>query len=223
MLIRHIAFALVLAMPGAGSATAQLSCPRPPEPSVQLDFKQPGPMIETRRLAELQRMSREGLGEHDQALGLYKTELRTALAIKYATTTAAVQACLVLREAVIEVEFADRRIYLAQELPRGSCQYDVTLAHEQLHARIDDTVLARELPKLKESLHKAATEVGSIGPVPVRDLGSYRDDLNERLQRVFERELDRIAQIRRREQARIDTPESYKRESERCPGGLAVR
>ena len=50
----------------------------------------------------------------------------------------------------------------------------------------------------------------------------YRDDYGERMQRVFRREVDRIGATRRREQSAIDTAESYKREAERCPGGLAV-
>ena len=98
----------------------------------------------------------------------------------------------------------------------------MTLAHEQLHARIDETVLARELPKLKAAIARAAEENGWVAPVRAADVDSHRDDYSERLQRVFRREIDRIGAIRRREQSQIDTPESYKREAERCPGGLAI-
>ena len=213
---------LVLAAPAAAPAAAQNQCPRPAEPVVRLDIKQPKPALGTAPTTELRRMSRDGLGEHEQALGLYKSELRAGLQLQYSITTQGAQACLGLREATIDVELADRRILLARELQRGTCRYDVTLAHEQLHARIDETVLARELPKLKAAIARAAEENGWVVPVRAADVESYRDDYSERLQRVFRREVDRIGAIRRREQSQIDTPESYKREAERCPGGLAI-
>jgi hypothetical protein len=192
------------------------------EPAVRLELKQPKPTLGTSPMAELRRMSRDGLGEHDQALGIYKSELRTGLQLQYGITTQGTHACLGLREVAIDIEFVDRTILLARELQRGTCRYDVTLAHEQLHARIDETVLGRELPKLKAAIAREAADIGVVGPLRERDVDSYRDDFSERLQRVFRREIDRIGQIRRREQSQIDTPEAYKREAERCPGGLAL-
>jgi hypothetical protein len=219
--VRGIAFVLIAS--AAAPAAAQRSCPTPGEPTVRLEFRQPKPALDTMRMLELRRMSREGLGEHDQALGLYKNELRTALRVDYAVTTRGDMSCVALREVTVEAEYSDRRIYLARELQPGTCQYDVTLAHEHQHARIDDTVFGRELPKLKQALARAAEEVGVTGPIRPRDVESYRGDINERLERIFQRELNRIGQIRRREQSQIDTPESYRRESERCPGGIAVK
>lgn len=219
---RTAAAVLAVAALPVAEAAAQTRCPGPAEPSVRLDLRQPIPVLGTAPMAELRRMSREGLGEHDQALGLYRSELRTGLQLQYAVTTLGSQACLGLREAAIDIEFVDRRILLARELQRGTCRYDVTLAHERLHARIDETVLARELPKLKAAIARAAEENGAVGPVRASDIESYRDDYSERLQRVFRREIERIGAVRRREQAQIDTPEAYKREAERCPGGLAI-
>lgn len=221
-LVRIIFACLALATLPAAPVAAQGRCPSPAAPSVRLDLKQPKPALGTAPMAELRRMSREGLGEHEQALGLYKSELRAGLQLQYRITSQGAQACIGLREAAIDVELADRRILLARELQRGTCRYDVTLAHEQLHARIDETVLARELPKLKAAIARAAEENGWVAPVRAADVDSHRDDYSERLQRVFRREIDRIGAIRRREQSQIDTPESYKREAERCPGGLAI-
>jgi hypothetical protein len=220
---RRIASAcFALAALSTGSAAAQTRCAPAPEPSIRLELKQPKPALGTASMAELRQMSRDGLGEHEQALGLYKGELRAGLRLQFSNTTHGGQACLVLREASIEVELADRRILLARELKRGTCRYDVTLAHEQLHARIDDTMLARELPKMKVAIARAAQENGAVGPIRAVDVDSYREDYGERLQRVFRREVERIGGVRRHEQSQIDTPESYKREAERCPGGLAV-
>lgn len=210
---------LLSAVPAAG----QPSCPQPGDVAVRLDFRQPKPVLERIRIAELRQMSSQELSEHEQALGLYKTELRTALRIQFAMTSNGDMACIGTREVTIEAEYADRRIYVAQELQASSCQYDVTLAHEQHHAGIDDTVLGRELPKLKQTITRIAEDIGSVGPIRTRDVEAYRAEIGDRLQRVFEREIDRIGQIRRREQSQIDTPESYRRESERCPGGLAVK
>ena len=189
---------------------------------MRVELKQPKPAMGAASMAELRQMSREGLGDHEQALGIYQSELRAGLQLQFSTSVHGGQACLALREAAIEVELADRRILLARELKRGTCRYDVTLAHEQLHARIDETLLARELPKMKAAIARAVQENGAVGPIRAADVDSYRDDYGERMQRVFRREVDRIGATRRREQSAIDTAESYKREAERCPGGLAV-
>jgi hypothetical protein len=219
---RTVVACLMVAVQHAAPVAAQPRCPRMAEPAVRLELKQPKPVLGTLPMAELRRMSRDGLGEHDQALGLYKAELRTGLQLQYSVATLGAQACLGLREAVIDVEFVDRRIFLARELQRGTCRYDVTLAHEQRHARIDDVLLARELPNLKAAIAREAADNGATGPVRVSDVDSYREDFSERLQRVFRHELDRIGRIRRHEQSQIDTPDAYRREAERCPGGLAL-
>ena len=163
-------------------------------------------------------MAREGLGEHERLLGLYKAEFRSVLRSQFAMRDDGKSGCLGLREIAIDVQITDRRIYRAGEPPRGTCRYDTTLAHEQQHARIDDAILARELPMLKEALARAAAENGAVGPVPIGDLAAHRDDIGERMQRAMRQELSRINEVRRREQGAIDTPESYRRDAARCPG-----
>lgn len=209
----------------APAAASAQDCPKPSDPVVDLNFRQPKPTFDaTHSVAELRSMSHQALSEHDQALGLYRTELRSALKVDYqATTTKHDHVCLAVRRATVEIEYADRVIHLARELQRGTCPYEVTLAHEQKHAGIDDRVLGRELPKLQSALSRAILDTGMVGPVTQRNAAAYRDDLFERIQRVFRDELERIERIRRGEQASIDTPAAYRRESERCPGGLAVK
>jgi hypothetical protein len=214
---------LLLALAFTAPAWAQRLCSGLGEPSVGLDFNKPEPTLDTRRLVDMRTMSRAGLGEHEQALGLYKAELRTGLRIEYAMQAQGRLACIGIRRAVVVAEFTDRKIYMARELQPESCRHKVTLEHEREHARIDDMVLGNELPKVTEMIARAVREIGVVGPLAAENLDAYREDIKDRLERVFQGELDRIAQIRRREQSRIDTPESYKKEAERCPGGLTVR
>src|SRR5688572_29382552 len=121
---RRIASAcFALATLSTGSAVAQVRCAPAPEPSIRLELKEPKPALGTASMAELRRMSRDGLGVHEQALGLYKGELRAGLRLQFSSTAHGGQTCLALREAAIEVELADRRILLARELKRGTCRY----------------------------------------------------------------------------------------------------
>jgi hypothetical protein len=200
----------------AAPAAAQLRC-TVGEPAVRLDVSAPPPALDTMPLADLRRMSRD-LGEHMQTLGLYKAELHAEMGMEFTTAAARGSACIGLRTVTIDVRLAERRIYLARELPRGSCRYETTLAHERQHARIDDTILARELPALKAAIARAAAENAAVGPFPAAELQSHRADIGERLQRAFRHEIDRVHALRRREQGAIDTPDAYRRESERCPG-----
>jgi hypothetical protein len=161
-------------------------------------------------------MSRSGLGEHQEALGLYKVELRTGMRFEYALRGYGPLVCIGIRSAAVRVEFTERKIFLARELRPESCRYAVTLAHEHEHARIDDAVFERELPKLQDAMARAIREIGFMA-APAAEVEANRADIKDRLQRVFQRELDRIGQIRRDKQSKIDTPESYRREAERCP------
>lgn len=194
------------------SAQAQQLCPRLSNPSVTIELHAPAASFDRRRLAGMKVMSRSGLGEHQEALGLYKAELRTGMRFEYALRGYGPLVCIAIRSAAVRVEFTDRKIYLARELQPQSCRYAVTLAHEHEHARIDDAVFERELPKLVQAIR----EIGTIA-VPAAEVEANRADIKDRLERVFQRELGRIGQIRRDEQSRIDTPESYRREAERCP------
>jgi hypothetical protein len=218
--MRAVFFTAVSLFAMAAPASAQARCPAMPEPALRLGFAPSPPVLETRPMAELRRMSREGLGEHEHTLGLYKAELRSAMRLEYAIVNDGKTACVGIREMKVDIHLGERRIYLARELERGGCRHGVTLAHEQQHARIDDAVLARELPKLKQTLARAAADVGVAGPVPAGSVAAHRDDIGERLERVFRHELDRVNETRRREQGALDTPESYRREAARCPEGM---
>lgn len=205
--------AATLLLPGAASAQARCAAV---SPAVRLEFGQPRPTFDTLPLDELRRMSRDE--EHERILGLYKAELRSSLRIEYKTRNDGKSACLALREILIDIQLAERRIYLSRDLKRGTCRYDATLAHEQHHARIDDTIFERELPALKQAITRAALENSVVGPLPLADVVAHRDDVAERLQRVLRHELDRLNELRRQEQGAIDTPEFYRREAARCPG-----
>lgn len=210
---------LTLALTAAATpALAQPRCKAMAEPEIRIDFAQPRPTLDTLPMADLRRLSRDGFGEHEQALGLYKAELHTSMKVEFSTAGDGKVACIGLRVVAVDVQLAERRIYLARELQRGTCRYDATLAHEQQHARIDDVIFARELPIVRAAIARAAAENGVIGPVPAGDLAAHRADIGERMQRVLRHELDRVNELRRREQGAIDTPESYRREAQRCPG-----
>jgi hypothetical protein len=215
-----LAIPLVAMVIGVAPASAQRRCAPLPEPAVQLAFAPSTPAVDTIPMAELRRMSREGLGEHEHTLGLYKAELRSAMRLEYAVADDGKKACVGIRAVKLDIQLADRRIYLARELERGGCRHGVTLAHEQQHARIDDTVFARELPKLKQALARAAADIGLAGPLPSGSVAAHRDDMGERIERVFRHEVERINETRRREQGALDTPESYRREAARCADGM---
>lgn len=201
----------------ATPAAAQRRCAAA-APAVRLDFSPSRPALGTMPLDELRRLSRAGLGDHAQTLGLYKAELHPSMSLDFAISQDGNSACIALRHVTLDVRFAERRIFIARELKRGSCRHDTTLAHEERHAQIDDTILARELPRLKQAVARAAAENGAAGPFAPAQLQVHRDDIGERLQRIFRQEIDRIGELRRAEQGTIDTPDSYRRDSERCPG-----
>lgn len=204
------------------AARADDGCPREVDPVVRLDFENRDPVVSTHRgVADLRAMGHPS--DHDVALGLYVTELKTGLQVAYQTVRRGATACLWISEAVIHVAFPARTIYIARELERGSCGYRVALAHELRHANTDDAVLAGELPRLKHAFAATVGRVGVIGPIDANDLQSRRETVTAELDGALRRQVDRLQEIRRKEQAKLDTPAAYRREAERCPGGLVER
>lgn len=209
-------FAIALA---ADRAAAQ--CAEGPAP-VRLDVDQPEPTLNRQRsIDDLRKLAHSD--PHEVALGLYTGELRTSLKVDFQSTERGDRACLRVSGAHIDVVYTKRMIYLARELARGSCQYNIALEHERRHASIDDTVLARELPRLKRAIADAIARIGAVGPVHPTELDDEREKIAASLQRVMGAEVTRIDSVRRKEQGAIDTPEAYRHEAARCPGGLDVR
>lgn len=114
--------------------------------------------------------------------------------------------------------FQDRRLYVARELPRGSCIHAEVLKHEMKHIAVDEALLKEFIPQVRQRMEAV---VRRIGPVQRRTqqqaMAAIRQPIDaelKRLMRDFTRERDR-------RQTQVDTAEEYDRVSRSCGGELA--
>lgn len=197
-------------------------CPSVPDPEFRLDVKRPAPaIVRQRSSAELRNMSAfEG---HDATLGLYASQLKTSMRLNYQMREQSGTTCLSIADAEITIAYAERTIYVARELQPGTCSYDVTLDHERRHARTDDEVLDSEIPRLKRALIDAVRKIDVVGPIPSKSVAAERDALGRTLQQTLEKATARMEEVRRTAQGKLDTPDAYRRDNARCPGGLRLK
>lgn len=113
--------------------------------------------------------------------------------------------------------YEDRTVYVASELPRGSCIHKEVLDHELRHVAVDDTLLEEFLGKLRPRLEAMIARIGPVYAASQnRAMSVIRGAVDRELEAItrdFSRERDRL-------QATIDTAEEYRRVTNSCDGEL---
>jgi hypothetical protein len=135
--------------------------------------------------------------------GVYRASLRLRVGLRVAE---APNGCLV---PTVQVQAdVQRAIFLASDLTLGSCRYDVVLAHEREHARIDDVLLGDLDGWIAAPLRQALAEPGAL-----RGSGQQ---LAARIQARFDQARLAFQNARQAAQLSIDTPQEYARASRAC-------
>jgi hypothetical protein len=103
-------------------------------------------------------------------------------------------------------------VYVADEYPPDSCEYQVILAHENTHVRFNIETLRDWAPTIQAALVEAARrKFPAIFPRQ-----PTREDLNPYLMANMKAVFDLMNQDMAKRNATIDTPENYARENAKC-------
>ncbi len=122
--------------------------------------------------------------------------------------------CVWLSRAEVSVGFETLTVYLDRAYQEGSCEYAAILAHEMTHVRLDREAVEKYLPQLRRAISKAVRAKPSIRVLGVKR--QARDAYLLYLRRRLEPTLRAMEAERQRENARIDTPESYRAIGDKC-------
>ncbi len=122
--------------------------------------------------------------------------------------------CVWLSSAEVSVGFEALTVYLDRAYQEGSCEYAAILAHEMTHVRLNREIVKKYLPQLRRVIANALQAEPSIRVLGVKR--QARDAYLLYLKRRLERTLRVMEAQRRRKNARIDTPESYRAIREKC-------
>ena len=211
---------ILSALPLAAQAA---SCPAAPYPQVVVNISQEEPQLVTNRnINELKVLSQSDGAADTMSDGLH---VPLGLAVANAQYTVNIKAqiatfnnskaCAALSEVVIDLSFANNVIYVASDLPRGSCIFNNVHAHERQHVAVDHALLQDFSQKIR---YQTSQEAGRIGNITAPTSQAAFDKLSDLLKPSLDRAMQDFMAERARRQARVDSPQEYDRVSRSCNG-----
>ncbi|AKU20266.1 hypothetical protein MJ904_25595 [Massilia sp. MB5] len=115
----------------------------------------------------------------------------------------------------VKLSYAPVRIYVGNEFPKGSCGYDVILAHEMQHMRI----YMDNLPKVEVVVREALLK--RFGDKPLYALSrtaqsALNHEINSGWLPFIKAEMEKVEA----QQAKLDSPAEYERLGKSCNGEI---
>ncbi len=107
-------------------------------------------------------------------------------------------------------------IYLADNLEKDSCRYNIVLRHEQTHQQINKTTLEYYLPIFSASASKIIQNTSPITIDDTKQLEQATKDLTEKYNQKIMPLVDFIKKEIAGEQKKLDNPANYKYENVLC-------
>lgn len=206
--------ALLLAAFLATPAAAQ--CGQPAQPKITVKIED-APAKENRSLSvtELSKIPsasrRTGMEAYDRTLGLTEADYGAKADIDLVTVPDGDgNFCTSARAAEIVLEW-NTVVWIAAQIPPGSCMDKVVSAHEQKHVAIDRQMI----PIARQAIEIALVSVirKSIAGKSVAD--SQRN-LQEQARATVNRAIDIFSVVRMRRQLALDSKEEYDKVSQSC-------
>lgn len=223
--------ALFLALLLPGTAWAENTCPAaaPPEVIVKLDAISPheDTSLNAREIDALYRKgtplpNAPDLKKSGRRIGLTVSSYKGAISMKLAGTYAPRKDvyCLAARKVTYTILYRPT-VYIASDILKIPCRYDVTVAHEKHHQQIFLDTAEDYLPRIKQDIEDFFAESGAVGPVSKKGLERRKKEIMEELKAYLEPTIQAFKEADRKGQHELDTPENYAREDRLCRKGGA--
>jgi len=214
------AFAMLFCAIILPSAANAADCPRARAPVVNLDAKQsPATYDTTRDLAALQKMQIDNSVHRSSnaiTLGAAASRLGIEYQMKFEITRLPTGAyCVAMTQVDVTIAFTGNNIFIARELPSGSCIYREVLAHENRHFNTDLDVIRDWRARMEMNVQSA---VHSIGQVRANSAQAGQTTIQQRLAPILKQQTDALTADRMQRQALVDSPREYERIGQSCNG-----
>jgi len=157
---------------------------------------------------------------HETPVGLTASSLKldSRFEINVKHTAHDVMVCAQISSFSLSFGFDDTTVYLARELPYGSCSYHTVLDHEMKHVQTDQYLVRYYATQFPQLLRDAVREVGVIR-------ASSSEAADNQIRAIISKYMSglgtSLSDVRRKYQAKIDTPEEYERLSKSCNYALS--
>jgi len=220
MIRRLLAAGLIIVASASPALSRELVCSRA-APKITVVVRTTEPTIdETQTRGQLTEQSRHLLTGNAHTLGLYNAVWRMSAQRQLGTLTESnvpqPRACIRLDQVEVTIEIDTRMIFLAKELNPGSCRHAAVLEHERKHQAVDDDVLRRHTPWLRELLARELAGLFTPKPIRARDLNASQTRFVAESDRVINSAWKSINDERERLQREVDTPDEYARVNTAC-------
>ncbi|MHA1153095.1 MAG: hypothetical protein ACTSQ7_10610 [Alphaproteobacteria bacterium] len=200
----------------AASAQATADCPGDPgiDHDIGLKIDIPEPRLHhDLSIAQLDRMAPHG--PRQQVLGLAEAGLEFGWSVRFEWQQRGAGYCFWVRRTELAIRQPSPDIYVAREYRRGSCAYRAILTHERQHMSISRDQINRYLPRLRWVLTSLRIPTGER-PVFVTSAEAAKAEARALMKELAEPLFQEMAQALRAEQAKLDSPASYRRLRKQC-------
>lgn len=110
----------------------------------------------------------------------------------------------------------DPIIYIAKEIKKDTCIYDVTLRHEQTHQQINQSVMEHYLPTIKEHLLNVVKKYPVAATRKIINIEQVSAELTKKYTLASSSIVEEIRKETLKEQSRLDTMEHYTYDESLC-------
>lgn len=121
--------------------------------------------------------------------------------------------CAVLERADLFIGYNNITVYVSNKYPRGSCEYNSILSHENTHVAIFREALFSYENRLRDTFQRTAQ---SIGPIYMRSPQAATNQIKQLLDARLQPVYKQMIRERDRRNAKIDTKTNYRREQSLC-------
>jgi hypothetical protein len=208
-----MAVALAALLASEGATASGLACAAPPV-RISMARGMPPPTIDNSLTQpQLQRLAPHH--HSGRSLGLYRASVNGHFNARIEMRWDEGEACLWVASIALQIEAADRRIWVIRERRPGSCEFDAVLTHERRHQAVDDAVIDAFAPRLEAALARRAAALG-VARVHPSEREAAQKRLLAAVNETFQAEMRALQEERERRQEAVDTPAEYRRVGAAC-------
>jgi len=149
----------------------------------------------------------------NKLLGLAYTQMRTGVGVEVTGYKGARRICVSLGKVVFNFKTITSNIFVARRFKPGTCAYRAVLAHEQKHMKITQKIQAAYTRKI---IKKLTMRANLIQPFYASNLERASKSLINQLTSAIQPLVKGFEAARAQENAKIDTPKSYRKTRSEC-------
>jgi hypothetical protein len=211
--VRAAVAAAVASLAAATAASAEPECPAT-SPRVEVALHDPEPALDHRSGMDALRAAADApRSAAHRHLGVTTSRVEWQSEIEARVASASGRVCARPERVSLNFRHAEHNVRIARELPRGSCLFRETEAHERRHVAANRETFRRAAAEAEAAARRWAASAVGRGATEQSAMAALREDLRRAIAPAFEA----MQAAREAAHRAIDRPEEYERLGQVCP------